>query len=900
MPPPILHPENALKRADELISVGEPQAALQSLFDCISSKKIRSAEPSAIEPIVFKFLELGVYLKKGKIIKDGLYQYRKNVQSSNDGLSSVGSVSRKFIDLIESKMSSEQAKANEDENTDEEDLEGGVTPENLLISVYEKDQSVGGFNDEAVTSWLRFTWESYRTVLDLLRNNSQLEITYSGVVNRAMQFCLKYNRKNEFKRLADMLRQHLDAANYQRQKSKHYTVDLSDADTLQRYLDQRILQVNVSVKLELWHEAFRSIEDVHHLLSMSSSSPKSSVLASYYQNMAIVFSVSSNYLVNSIALQKFYNLYQKNPNATEAHFTEHASHLLLSALAIPHDDLPIVGCDPVLRLIGFLDLETKPTRAEMINFATEKSIFKRVDQAVKQFYELLANLDIRTLKEKLTPLLPILVTKPYFSRYITPLKKYIIREAYIDASKKFTCIKLDEFFNYLNLPTPFDYSTLDLEKALLQAAMDDYVLFSIDRELETVTFVQDPFEVLGANTLFADTEQRVQDDCEDENFVPQEDEPEPEPIMTRNSTVRLQLLELAKVLKDTEGFSEASYAEKIKLARTELIRQNNEIIASEKELAEKCARQLELERKSQSGVPLTAEQVVEERQRRMREEREAAEARQEAESQRRAGERRERELAEINEKTMRKLIEDANARGIIYIDPEEAKTMDLEKFKKITVELVSRNRKDLDDRMNSIFKKIDYTERAYRKLQIPIWERDAERQQERDLENYNNVKNMFMDKVKKEYEEGLALHKRLVNIYPSYEFFKQKIYASKKAQLQSKKAEFAAKLKEEKDLRIKQVRQKRYEELVARHKEELTAKAEIQIKLSSEDFSVERKEHNKINRDKNQEVDKRRDVDEAVERSISDKSLASPTVISPEKKTMTYAEKMRLLREGKI
>ena len=224
MAPPVLRPENALKRADELISVGEPQAALQSLYEYLSSRRIRFAQPTALEPIVFKFLELGVDLKKGKIIKDGLHQYKKNVQITSEGLVSVGVVSRKFIDLIEAKMAREQAKADQEEQGDaDEDLEGGVTPENLLISAFEQDQSVGGFNDEAVTSWLRFTWESYRAVLDLLRNNSQLEITYSGVVNRTMLFCLKYNRKNEFKRLADMLRQHLDAANYQQSKAGYYT-----------------------------------------------------------------------------------------------------------------------------------------------------------------------------------------------------------------------------------------------------------------------------------------------------------------------------------------------------------------------------------------------------------------------------------------------------------------------------------------------------------------------------------------------------------------------------------------------------------------------------------------------------------------------------------------------------
>ncbi|AET41248.1 translation initiation factor eIF3 core subunit a Ecym_7425 [Eremothecium cymbalariae DBVPG len=923
MAPPILRPENALKRADELISVGEPQAALQSLFEYISSRRIRSADPSAIEPIVFKFLELGVELKKGKMIKDGLYQYRKNVQSTTDGLNSVGAVSRKFIDLIEKKMSVEQARADEGENTDEEDLEGGVTPENLLISVYEQDQSVGGFNDEAVTSWLRFTWESYRTVLDLLRNNSQLEITYSGVVNRTMQFCLKYNRKNEFKRLADMLRQHLDAANYQQQKSKQYTVDLSDADTLQRYLDQRILQVNVSVKLGLWHEAFRSIEDVHHLLSTSTRPPKPFILANYYQNMAKVFSVSNNYLLNSVALKKFFELFLQNPKATEEDFRLHSSQLMLSVLSIQQDDLPVVGYDPLLRLTDFLDLDSKPTKKQMLEAVTDDSIFSRVDEDVKQLYHLITgDFNVTTIKERLAALLPSLIEKPYFEQYAIPLKNYIIRKAFIDASKRFSVIKLDELFQYVSLPAPFELTPLELEKALLQAAMDDYVSFTIDHEYEAVSFVEDPFEVLGGSSVaFADEEFSQEYGSREESAAPAVEE-ESEPVLTHNSAVRRQLLELAKLLEETEGFSEASYVEKIKLARTELIRQNNQIIANEKETVEERAKKLEMEKQSISGITLTSEQVVEERQKRMKEEKEAAEARMEAEALRRAEEKRERELAEINEKTMRKMIIDVNAKGLIYIDPEESKNMNLEKFRKLTVELVSKDRKDLDDRMRHAFKKVDHTERAYRKLQLPLWEKDAKLQKDKDLENYQKLKKMMLEKNQKDHEESVALNQRLSKIFPSYKEFKAKIVIAQKSKIDSLRVENAAKLKAAKKAALDEIRRQRFEELVSIRKKELAAEQEEQERYQLEQrLAKEREERARRNKEKDEAARKQREIDEMIETKMNKKATASPvfaarksddsieTTPSPSilpaststnseapKKPLTYSEKMKLGR----
>jgi translation initiation factor 3 subunit A len=60
--PGFARPENALKRADELVKVGQSHAALQALHDIITSKKHRTWSKT-YEEIMYKHIDLTVESK---------------------------------------------------------------------------------------------------------------------------------------------------------------------------------------------------------------------------------------------------------------------------------------------------------------------------------------------------------------------------------------------------------------------------------------------------------------------------------------------------------------------------------------------------------------------------------------------------------------------------------------------------------------------------------------------------------------------------------------------------------------------------------------------------------------------------------------------------------------------
>lgn len=204
-------PELALRRALELQGINQEVAALELLHEVLSSRRHRTWSP-AYEQIMIAYLNLCLKLHKAREAKDGLHQYRNLAQSQAPG--SLEKVIRYLVERAEDQCTKAKAAATALSESQPSKLEGsldedGIAPQAVLLSSMSTDPAKHQRDSTLVLPSLKFLWEIYRAVLDILRSNSKLEHVYHSAAVGALRFCREYQRRTEFRRLCDLLRMHL-------------------------------------------------------------------------------------------------------------------------------------------------------------------------------------------------------------------------------------------------------------------------------------------------------------------------------------------------------------------------------------------------------------------------------------------------------------------------------------------------------------------------------------------------------------------------------------------------------------------------------------------------------------------------------------------------------------------
>mmetsp|Transcript_36838 Transcript_36838/g.60994 ORF Transcript_36838/g.60994 Transcript_36838/m.60994 type:complete len:1068 (+) Transcript_36838:75-3278(+) len=435
-------PENALKRCDELCAVGQKESALVALHDVLSSKRHRTWQP-AIEEVMLRYLNLCVELRKGKAAKDGLIQYRIICQQIN--VASMETVLRHFMELSDKATRDALEKAEKiigdqvNNLLDFDDLEAEETPETLMLS------TIGGSVDskkrtdrQVVTPSLKFLWESFRTVLDILRNNTKLEELYRDTAARAFAFCLKYKRVVEFRRVCEILRNHITSQT--KFDTKWKDREPPTPESLQIHLETRFGQLSTAMEMQLWQEAYRTVEDVHLLLQQMIKPPKASSMALYNSHLAKIFFVADNKLFHAYAVARLHSTSKMLRNAPpEQEMRIMASRAVLSAMSIlpasPVLDVNLLEYDleheKTKRMAHMLAFPPHASRSALLADLVSKDVILACLPSVKELHYL--------VEQPLVPLDLAVRAKPLLDQ----LREYSRGEQQEDPEKKYPLAQYD-------------------------------------------------------------------------------------------------------------------------------------------------------------------------------------------------------------------------------------------------------------------------------------------------------------------------------------------------------------------------------------------------------------------------------------------------------------------------
>ncbi|EPR61713.1 putative eukaryotic initiation factor-3 subunit 10, partial [Toxoplasma gondii GT1] len=479
-------PENALKRADELLSVGQQDAALKILHGAIGHRRFRSQGWDSVqETIMIRHVQLCVDENKLRLARDGLHQYRIISQHAN--IQSLGKViaelrSRAEQKLTQAKESAAGASASP-KSADAPVLPGqglgdldsvADSPEDLLLSTLQIE--VRSAEARGIHQALRSVWDVYKMVLDLLRTTPKLERVYHETARKAFLFCKENQRPQEFKRLCDVLRSHFALILKNRHKEDYESLMRPDL-----HLETRMQQLVVASELELWRECYATAEDLYSLglhdyflkalrtgqdLFHNSREKLMRWLAIYYEKLSRVTWVAENYLFHALAWIKLL-LHVKGfkKNASQEDLQAMASVAVLAVLSIPisgaekkpGDDAVTMGegmnygsLEQQKKLTMLLGHSTLPSREGLKAVLFTKDLVSLADENCQQLLSLIES-EFTPLKlcSLCQPLLDAVSANPLLEPYVYPLKRVIFHKLIFQLSRVYATLSIKHFTTHI-------------------------------------------------------------------------------------------------------------------------------------------------------------------------------------------------------------------------------------------------------------------------------------------------------------------------------------------------------------------------------------------------------------------------------------------------------------------
>ncbi|CAD5207713.1 unnamed protein product [Bursaphelenchus okinawaensis] len=827
----VQRPEAALQRANDFISVGKEADALNALYEVIKDRRSRQWSET-YEEIMMKYVELCVKLRNTALAKDGLFQYRVFAQQIS--VTSLKAVIERFLGLAEQKT--EEAQKESMERVEEiDDLDSADAPENLLLSVVSGAVTQDRMDRTVLSPWLRFLWDSYRNCLDMLRNNVIVEEIYHWVARKSFEFCAKYKRRNEFRKLCDLLRIHL--AQIQKSqtvstepRTNDYRVKLNSLESLQFMQDTRLNQLNTAITMELWQEAYKSAEDLHNIMQLSKDKDRRMVkpasYVNYFDKLAMIFWKGGNTLFHAAALlQKFIICKDMKKTFTGEEATDQATRVLLATLTIQD------GADQPSTLTKLLDIEDQhltnirvlssllrlpiaPTRSGLLKEIAWLNIPELAVEPVKQIYKSL-ELEFKPLRlakniqagiDELDKL-----EKPEYSQYADELKFVVATKVLRQLSVIYGSLSLSRFQRII----PF-FSRVELEHFLVEGAKHRSIKASVSHRDDCVVFSALDLTLAGGLDASVDVEAAS-------NGI---------------EYIREHLIQLHQNCQDAvhklEGHKEeedvsAKLNEQIKTYLYHKDEDHNRILI-------RCRKIEEYKEVSENHRREKIQLAQEEYQKREEQRRQVELKRLEEENQENEKKRQQAEKDEIvrrqKAEQLKRFQSNPIYQQIVKEKGEEAmQTMDPEVVLKEQRERMDVERRELQNKLRQQEKKYDYMVRAFHLEEIKHYKKMAEDFMQNAPQRFEECEDRRIANAIQEHETAIKTYERVNQMRDDANAFLENLIESHADDLQRRRKEWKTRLDEEKKRRLLERREQRKQD---RKRQEVQKKKEEEERLKEQ------------------------------------------------------------------
>eukprot|EP00331_Platyophrya_macrostoma_P006711 CAMPEP_0176424382 /NCGR_PEP_ID=MMETSP0127-20121128/10808_1 /TAXON_ID=938130 /ORGANISM="Platyophrya macrostoma, Strain WH" /LENGTH=971 /DNA_ID=CAMNT_0017805437 /DNA_START=50 /DNA_END=2965 /DNA_ORIENTATION=+ len=692
------NPEQVLKAAEELQNLNKEVSAYESLYNYMTSSRAKPWS-QALEKIILLLIEISLKNKRTTTgsLSEPLRNYKISTQHNN--IQSLEMVLEKYCSMSEEILEKTAKKMDYRKLLDDEDLEESDNAELYINSVSQDSISD---KEELKAAW-RLVWDTYRTTLDSISRHNRLEALYQRTLEKALEFCKKYNRKNEAKRLFEST--HINLSNLlkyldptQEQQKYAFPVDLSTPETNEIQITLRLNLLHYAYHFGLWQEAIKTLEDINKIMQKSEKAIKPKILSEYFENLAKMFWKSEFYLYNAHAFFSHFSLCKSKSRLSTEELKAKSSYLILSVLSIPpiqaEQDQSDDARNKALTLLS--SSSTHPSKESLVAYLMRHNIVDLCIPEVRELYFVMENFtDVVSLAKQVETILDKLSSHKELSVFRTQLENVVVYKILSVISTIYKTIRIEKLKRFLGA---IPYTAC--ENILKHVAISGFIKVRIDHSRNLITFHDKSDDLQNMTMKISSISEEVQEvmsmlesrlEAANESGIRKKLREEAE-LFVKNAEKNLkERQDIINVLR--KGEEQKYRAEEAAASRQQQISQEQEL----KERKEKEKRDQDAQKKMLIERELTIVDT----------------------------QKRQKLVAEIKGAKTAKI----NGKKISDYTEDELMGMTYEVLENVRDQLRQEEKAKEEAKLRNLFKKVDYIERAKREETLAIlkttWQGDA-------------------------------------------------------------------------------------------------------------------------------------------------------------------------------